>query len=97
MGKGYGGKSMEKEMTRKYADAAIMTTNTPLSWVEKKPPWQWFMDLNWKMGKPVLKEGAREAIVEFIKWLVSSRKRQPAAASMSDMARTMSSSGCNLG
>ena len=55
------------------------------------------MDLNWKMGKPVLKEGAREAIVEFIKWLVSSRKRQPADASMADMARTMSSSGCNLG
>ena len=45
-----------------------------------KPPWQRFMDLNWKVGKPVLKEAAREAIVEIIKWFVSGRKRESAIA-----------------
>ena len=44
-----------------------------------KPPWRRFMDLNWKMGKPILKEGAREAFVETIKWLLGF-KRQPAPA-----------------
>lgn len=43
----------------------------------EKPPS--FIDRNLKAGKLVLKEGAREAVVEFIKWLLLGRKRQPAA------------------
>ena len=57
---------------------AVGTAKPPVK--PPKPPWQRFMDLNWKMGKPILKEGAREALVEFIKWFVSGRKRVPAIA-----------------
>lgn len=42
----------------------------------EKPPT--FIDRNLKAGRLVLREGAREAVVEFIKWLLLGRKRQPA-------------------
>ena len=48
-----------------------------------KPPRPPFIDRNLKAGKFVLKEGAREAVWEIIKWLVSGRKREPAIAQQS--------------
>ena len=45
-----------------------------------KPPKPPFIDRNLKAAKLVLKEGAREAIVETIKWFLLGRKRQPAEA-----------------
>ena len=44
-----------------------------------KPPRPPFLDRNLKAGKFVLKEGAREAIVEFIKWILG-LKSPPAQA-----------------
>ena len=43
-----------------------------------KSPWQRFIDLNWKMGKPLLKEATREAFWEITKWFVFGRKHEPA-------------------
>ena len=48
--------------------------------VDPKPPRPPFIDRNLKAGKFVLKEGAREAVVGLIKWLLLGRKRQPAEA-----------------
>ena len=43
-----------------------------------KPPWhRRFMYRNFKLAKPLLKE----VIVEFVKWLILGRKRQPAQVS----------------
>lgn len=58
------------------ASAGIPEVEANLSPPKREPPkrgWQRFMDLNWKTGKPVLKEVAREAIVEFVKWLLARR------------------------
>ena len=46
----------------------------------EKPPRPPFIDRNLKAGKFVLKEGAREAIVEAIKWILGFRLPHAEAA-----------------